>query len=173
MFLLSDTCMFGLGALKDDMYIVNGGPTLLADGKNSEKVWAVQGWVPIAKNEGTESLDIRDEATLTNKVKRSNRSKFYESWINQRHPRTAPGVTGNGVLVIAVIYGRNPKVSAGASIPEMADVMQSLGAIDAVNLDGGGSSAMYVRGKVTGIPSDESGEREVADALILVLGNKE
>jgi exopolysaccharide biosynthesis protein len=79
----------------------------------------------------------------------------------------------SGVLFIVVIYGRNPKISVGASIHEMADVMRSLGASDAINLDGGGSSAMYVQGKLTGSPSDPNGERKVADALIFISNTKE
>jgi exopolysaccharide biosynthesis protein len=46
--------------------------------------------------------------------------------------------------------------------------MQALGARDALNLDGGGSSAMTVRGRVVSRPSDPSGERPVSDALVVL-----
>jgi exopolysaccharide biosynthesis protein len=82
-------------------------------------------------------------------------------------------VTDNGVLFVVVIYGRNPKISAGASIHEMADVMRSLGVTNALNLDGGGSSIMVVEGEATGIPSDQNGERKVANALVFISENRE
>lgn len=59
-----------------------------------------------------------------------------------RNPRTAAGVSADGsTLYIAVIDGRQPGYSVGATLPEMADIMIDLGADDAVNLDGGGSSS--------------------------------
>lgn len=59
-----------------------------------------------------------------------------------RHPRTALGVKSNGSqLVVVVIDGRAPGYSIGATLPELADVLIERGVTDAVNLDGGGSSA--------------------------------
>ena len=46
--------------------------------------------------------------------------------------------------------------------------MRSLGARDALNLDGGGSTAMTVRGRVVNRPSDAGGERPVSDALVVL-----
>jgi exopolysaccharide biosynthesis protein len=46
--------------------------------------------------------------------------------------------------------------------------MRSLGARDAVNLDGGGSATMVIRGRVVNSPSDDEGERPVADSLEVV-----
>jgi exopolysaccharide biosynthesis protein len=159
--------------MRDGLYIINGGPTLLMDGANQDKYWAIQGWDPSSKRTELESLDIRDVSNVAKRIEHNNRTEFFDNWVNQRHPRTAAGVTESGVLFIVVIYGRNPKISVGASIHEMADVMRSLGASDAINLDGGGSSAMYVQGKLTGSPSDPNGERKVADALIFISNTKE
>jgi exopolysaccharide biosynthesis protein len=55
----------------------------------------------------------------------------------------------------------------------MANIMRSLGASDALNLDGGGSSVMVVKGKLTGKPSDTTGERMVADSLVFTSNNKD
>jgi exopolysaccharide biosynthesis protein len=58
-----------------------------------------------------------------------------------RHPRTAAGVTTDGrTLILVVVDGRQPDHSIGVTLPELADIMIGLGAGDAVNLDGGGSS---------------------------------
>ncbi|MEO3853443.1 phosphodiester glycosidase family protein [Acrocarpospora sp. B8E8] len=86
--------------------------------------------------------------------------------ILRRHPRTLVGVSKTGKLILAVIDGRAPGETVGASFLEAAQVMRWLGARDAINLDGGGSSAMVVRGKVVNKPSDGS-ERAVGDALLV------
>lgn len=67
-----------------------------------------------------------------------------------RHPRTAIGVSADGkTLIIAVIDGRQPGYSAGMTLPELGELMIKLGARDAINLDGGGSSSL-VYGPVGG-----------------------
>lgn len=63
-----------------------------------------------------------------------------------RHPRTGLGVSADGrTLVVAVIDGRRPGHSVGVTLPELAELMIELGAHNAVNLDGGGSSAIAVK----------------------------
>jgi exopolysaccharide biosynthesis protein len=51
---------------------------------------------------------------------------------------------------------------------EMAEFLLSIGAWNAVNLDGGGSTTMVINGKVVNSPSDKTGERPVANILIVV-----
>jgi len=60
-------------------------------------------------------------------------------------PRTAAGITEDGKLVLAQLDGRQSGHSKGAKITEMAEFMASLGCVDAINLDGGGSSTTYLR----------------------------
>lgn len=60
-----------------------------------------------------------------------------------RHPRTAAGVKKDGTVILTVVDGRIPDYSNGASLVDLAKIMISLGADRAINLDGGGSSAMY------------------------------
>ncbi|WP_214417318.1 phosphodiester glycosidase family protein [Sphaerisporangium fuscum] len=86
--------------------------------------------------------------------------------IMRRHPRTLVGVTKSGKLILAVVDGRKPGVTVGASMIEAAQLMLWLGARQAMNLDGGGSSAMVVKGKVVNHPSDGI-ERGVGDALLI------
>lgn len=63
-----------------------------------------------------------------------------------RHPRTAAGVSADGkTLILLTIDGRQPGVSVGATLPEMADLIIELGAHDAVALDGGGSTSFFLQ----------------------------
>ncbi|MEV8637877.1 phosphodiester glycosidase family protein [Streptosporangium sp. NPDC051023] len=84
----------------------------------------------------------------------------------RRHPRTMAGITKNGGLILATIDGRIPGVTVGASMVEAAQLMRWLGAKQAINLDGGGSSAMVVDNKVVNQPSDGF-ERPVGDGLFI------
>jgi len=83
-----------------------------------------------------------------------------------RNPRTIAGRTANGTIVFATIDGRQP-TSVGATLAETARIAHSLGMVDAVNLDGGGSTTMSVRGQLVNQPSG-TGERAVGDALVYI-----
>jgi hypothetical protein len=85
-----------------------------------------------------------------------------------RHPRTAIGWRADGTLLLVVVDGRQPGYSAGMSLPELTDLFRALGAVEALNLDGGGSTTLVVAGQVANRPSDPQGERPVANALLLV-----
>lgn len=93
-----------------------------------------------------------------------------------RHPRTAVGTARGGRrLLLVVVDGRQPRYSEGMTLPELGRLMLELGARDALNLDGGGSSTMAVRRgsgdvQVVNRPSDAAGERAVANALAVVRG---
>jgi hypothetical protein len=67
-----------------------------------------------------------------------------------------------------VVDGRRSGYSIGMTLRELADHLIGLGAIDAANLDGGGSSAMAVRGILVSQPSDPAGERTVGTGLVIV-----
>lgn len=92
---------------------------------------------------------------------------FAPSFLNRRHPRTAVGRAPDGTIILTVSDGRAPYHALGMTATEMALELRSWGAADAMNLDGGGSSAMVVRGRVVNLPSDETGERPVSDALLV------
>jgi exopolysaccharide biosynthesis protein len=78
------------------------------------------------------------------------------------------GVRRDGTLLLVTVDGRRPGWSAGVTLSEGARVMRSLGARDALNLDGGGSTGMAVRGRRISLPSDPSGERRVSDAIVVL-----
>ncbi|MCW2666500.1 MAG: hypothetical protein JWN57_1462, partial [Frankiales bacterium] len=86
-----------------------------------------------------------------------------------RNPRTAVGVTGDGRMLLVVVDGRQGSYSAGMTLGELADFMATLGARDAINLDGGGSSTMVVNGLQGNRPSDGR-ERAVPSALVVLPG---
>lgn len=88
------------------------------------------------------------------------------SFGEQRHPRTAIGWSADRLWWI-VVDGRQATWSDGMTLRELADVFGRLGAAEAMNLDGGGSSALVVRGRPANRPSDGQGERPVGNALVL------
>jgi hypothetical protein len=93
---------------------------------------------------------------------------FYGSFVAARQPRTLAGLSSDGSLLLVTVDGRRAGWSAGVTLLEAARLMRSLGAREALNLDGGGSSAMTVRGRVVSRPSDTGGERPVSDALVVL-----
>ena len=98
-------------------------------------------------------------------------------FVYARHNRTAIGLKRDGTIILLVADGRSRGNAAGLSLPELTYVMRWLGCCDAANLDGGGSSTMYIRnGSTNGVvnhPSangrfDPMGQRRVANAILLV-----
>lgn len=90
-----------------------------------------------------------------------------------RAPRTVAGIRADGALLLVVLDGRRPGVSEGATLIEAAREVRALGAVEAMNLDGGGSSTMVVRDRVMNSPSDpgrtdEDRQREVSNAIVVV-----
>ena len=94
---------------------------------------------------------------------------------NNRHPRSAIAVSRDRKLILMVVDGRNSQ-AAGMNVQELANVLRWLGADDAMNLDGGGSSTLYVKGTtdndVVNHPSDNKrfdheGLRPVANIIYL------
>lgn len=94
-----------------------------------------------------------------------------------RHPRTAVGIARDGRrLLLVVVDGRQKPYSDGMTLRELAHLMLALGARDAINLDGGGSTTMVLADstsrslRVVNRPSDVTGERPVGNALAIVRG---
>lgn len=84
-----------------------------------------------------------------------------------RNPRTGVGLTSNNELLLVTVDGREAERSAGLTLGGLAALLIRLGAVSAINLDGGGSSTMVIRGTVRNRPSDGS-ERSVANALLVL-----
>jgi hypothetical protein len=85
-----------------------------------------------------------------------------------RHPRTAIGFSrDSSTLFLLVVDGRSQR-SVGTTLIELAALMRQLGAWNAMNFDGGGSTTMVIGGTVVNAPSDPAGEREVGSALAVI-----
>lgn len=121
--------------------VVNGGPQLLRDGAD-HITQRTDGMV----HEGNPS--------------------FQYGWALQRNPRTIAGVDAEGRTLLVTVDGRQLG-EHGLSIKEAADLARALGMVEAINLDGGGSTAMVVDGVLVSSPSDGAGERAVGDAIFV------
>ncbi len=93
-----------------------------------------------------------------------------------RNPRTAIGISNDYHLILVSIDGRHAE-AAGMNMWELQDFMHELGCSAALNLDGGGSTTMYIKGKndngLVNYPSDNGkydhqGERKVSNAIVVV-----
>jgi hypothetical protein len=101
------------------------------------------------------------------KITNEEEMMFTGKAINDRHPRTAMGYTAKGKLIILVVQGRFAKLAEGASLVHEAQILKDLGCVEALNLDGGGSSCMLVNGKETIKPSDKTGQRAVPAVFMI------
>lgn len=93
--------------------------------------------------------------------------KITAAFVNDGHPRTAIARLASGQLLLVTVDGRQPGESIGMSLPLLAKLLQELGAVEAMNLDGGGSTTMVVHNQVVNKPSDSTGERPVSDAILV------
>jgi Phosphodiester glycosidase len=118
--------------------VVGAGPRLLRDGRVAVAARA-EGFAPLRS--------------------------FFDVFVRGRQARTLAGVTDEGRLLLVTVDGRRPGWSVGMTLPEASRLMRSLGARDALNLDGGGSTTMTIRGEVVNRPSDRVGERPVSNAV--------
>lgn len=96
------------------------------------------------------------------------------TFVTNRHNRTALGLRPDGTTILLVADGRFKHKAEGLSLPELERVMRWLGCTEAINLDGGGSSTMYIKDSgVVNYPSDNNrhdheGQRPVSNAILLL-----
>ncbi len=90
------------------------------------------------------------------------------SFTYSRHPRTAVGFSKDSTKVYFVTVDGRQATSVGMTLDELANFMLTIGVWHGVNLDGGGSTTMVVRGQVVNSPSDATGERSVSNAILVV-----
>jgi exopolysaccharide biosynthesis protein len=98
--------------------------------------------------------------------------KIGKDFVETRHPRTAVAKLKDGKFLMVTVDGRQAGYSVGMNLNELAAFLLELGATDAMNLDGGGSTTMFLDGKVMNKPSDKEGERSVSDAILVTLRKK-
>ncbi|MCW5961491.1 MAG: phosphodiester glycosidase family protein [Pyrinomonadaceae bacterium] len=92
--------------------------------------------------------------------------KTTKAFVETRHPRTAVAKLKDGKFLMITVDGRSD-ASAGIGLEDLANLLLEFGAVDAMNLDGGGSTTMYLEGKIVNQPSDKEGERKVSDAILV------
>ena len=127
--------------------------------------WPVQSWSvtealaagPLLVKDGNVNITADEEV-------------FFGSSIPDVHPRTAAGVTSDGDLILLVVDGRQP-ISRGLDLNQLAELMISLGAEQALNLDGGGSSTFVAAGAVLNKPAGATTLREVMSAITVHCGS--
>jgi exopolysaccharide biosynthesis protein len=97
---------------------------------------------------------------------------FNKGFAEGRHPRTMIGDATDGTIWLVTVDGRQPQLSVGMTLEELRALAHRLGLVNALNLDGGGSTTMWVRDggrpSVVNSPSDLAGPRKVSDALIVM-----
>ncbi|MCE5199364.1 MAG: phosphodiester glycosidase family protein [Armatimonadota bacterium] len=131
-------------SMRFDFYSPNGCDWTLAEQAVGGGPWLLK--------DGQISIDYKDE-------------EFKRDFSTTTHPRTALGLTALNELLLVTVDGRQP-MSKGMSLTDLANLMKQLGARNAINLDGGGSTTMSIKGAVINSPS-EGDERPVADALLV------
>ena len=98
------------------------------------------------------------------------------TFVTCRHNRTALGIKPDGTVLLLAVDGRFKGESEGLSLPELTKVLRWLGCTNAINLDGGGSTTLYVKGweenGVVNYPSDDGkythqGERPVSNIVLI------
>ena len=92
---------------------------------------------------------------------------FQKDIVVKKHPRTAIAQTEEGKILFLVVDGRNPAHSVGLTIPELVEELKNYRVVNALNLDGGGSTTFYLQGQVLNQPSDPLGERKVSTVFII------
>ncbi|RSM97061.1 hypothetical protein DMB42_46695 [Nonomuraea sp. WAC 01424] len=130
--------------LTPDTTILQVGPTLVRDGR-------------VSVNAAADGI-IRDGADQT----------FTYNWTVRANPRSMVGVDDRGRLMLVVVDGRQDGYSEGLGIAQGAELMKRLGAVEAMNLDGGGSSVMATsRDGILNRPSDATGQRALGNVLLV------
>lgn len=145
----------GLVFFEDGSVEIYDETTTSADELLAAGAWNTVSFGPAIVSDG-QVVDGIDEVEID--------TNFGNHSIQGEQPRTAVGVIDDNHLVFVVVDGRDTGYSRGVTLPELAEIMISLGATTAYNLDGGGSSTMYFNGEVINQPSN-GGERGTSDIL--------
>ena len=110
-------------------------------------------------------LLIRDGVTMSDWLLKENLQPA--SFTDVKHPRTLIGIDRKGMLWLVAIDGRQPDYSMGMTFKDLLTLCARLDLVNALNLDGGGSTTMVAGGALVNKPSDVTGPRPVSDALVV------
>lgn len=161
---------------QSDPISINGGVVLAADrysyradqikamsaGKTVSLTWDVESWTGV-----TDVIGGAPQLLANSKIVTNNNCGTY---FCDRNPRAAIAYTNDGRILLVVVDGRSSG-SVGETPVAFAQTLKNLGAISALNLDGGGGATMWIKGKgVVNVPSDGS-ERPVTQAVLVLPGS--
>lgn len=169
-------CTVGVNRLTRGVRLHRGQVSLQATGRDAARLLAVAGQGCVRTTSALTGADGRAVHLKSSTFAVNGHPQLTENGavvapvidddFNARNPRTLAGKTADGKIVLAVIDGRST-ASVGTTISETAAVAQSLGLVDSLNLDGGGSSTMVAKGSLVNTPSNTGGvERPLGDALV-------
>ena len=147
----------GLVFYTDGTVAVYDETTTTADELLANGAWNTLSFGPALVEDGEVVDGIDDVEVDTN---------FGNHSIQGEQPRTAIGIIDENHIVMVVVDGREDGYSRGVTMTELAEIMVSLDATTAYNLDGGGSSEMWFNGEVINEPSN-GGERATSDILYI------
>ncbi len=134
----------------------------LQPGQHVTTTWQLRpDWTGVADTTGGNPMLVVD-GQVTQELRESSGGPYSEV-----APRSGVGLLGDGRVVLVALDGRQAGYSAGMTLRSFADVFVGLGAVTALNLDGGGSTSMAIDGVLANRPSDTAGERSVGTVLLV------
>lgn len=153
-----DPARTGLAIYTDGRMEVYDETTTSADALLAAGVWNTLSFGPAIVDDGAIVDGITEVEVDTNVGNHS---------IQGNQPRTALGTIGTNHFVFVVVDGRSTGYSKGVTLPELAQIFVDLGATEAYNLDGGGSSTMVFDGELVNDPLGKGKERGTSDILYI------
>jgi hypothetical protein len=149
--------------LDDYTQAISGGPIILQEGEFHQDCMCKL----------VDCSDVVMDAEEMNAIKENLLCEDFDTYWKEAHydwvymPRTGVGYDRwKQTLIVAVVDGYQLGYSRGVLQREFADLLREFGAYEAMELDGGGSSTMVLQNEIMNRPSDDTGERHVANALL-------
>lgn len=139
----SNTVINSIMAIDSEGHLIVGGPYSISDLKNK---------------------NVKEAVCFTPYLIRDGKAFIPENTLQGSHPRTAIGQDSKGRIILLVVDGRQG-MKIGATLKEVQKIMLDFGAVNAMCLDGGGSTTMYYNGSIINNPCSFTGERTVPSII--------
>ena len=149
----------GWAGSREGQLVVWPGPVAGGQGGDGDEAADARRWPVVDAVAGGPMLVVDGAVRVT-----AAQEAFADSASPRLHPRTAAGITAEGDLILMVVDGRQ-RDSRGVTLEQLAGLLQRLGCVRALNLDGGGSSAVVVDGRLLNRPWGGEASREIVSAL--------
>ena len=156
--------------------VFNGGPVVSASANYPEKsqkwdVYSAIGGAPVILKDGRICFDYLYTPSISGSVRFKTNYELLQDDIygaSVRPPRTAIGHTADGKIVLMVVDGRGSGGSQGVTLDELARLLKGVGCTDALNLDGGGSTAMCVTPSATLLNKPSDGSQRSVKSFVAI-----